>query len=426
MLQANSQQHDALSNKSEAFSETHIAVLDEAVAAFALRCKLIIWHSTRGRDIPHGKLLITAHGDQGLIIERIEVDSQIAALHWLTPVLPCQMFCRTQLGTAMLVVLTSCGVLHLFDTGGRKLYMQNLSLSKITDNVATTVLSSHSLSIKTNSSIVSIPAAEFAVAAENFRHPNDKGRPGVGRHDHGCVCVRTINLPEQLARHTGAVCLEANISVLMELLECGTTGHEDTKVLSIGEGPAISWLSCGYDLTGSGHNHQCVEESEHGGNQQLHDMTTAQHILGVTCKPESLWASFQILGPTAADVVGVIAGLSCLYVCHHHRMLIVNTREGSNPEFATDWPLHVDDRCMGSLCVAPDQLLAACTDDKGRVLLVDTTINCIVRIWKGRRDAQLGWLVASMEYLNKTETVSDLVTWGIKSPGPSLHSGSHR
>ena len=38
--------------------------------------------------------------------------------------------------------------------------------------------------------------------------------------------------------------------------------------------------------------------------------------------------------------------------------------------------------------------MAACTDDRGRVLLMDTASMCIVRIWKGYRDAHLGWLVA--------------------------------
>lgn len=98
----------------------------------------------------------------------------------------------------------------------------------------------------------------------------------------------------------------------------------------------------------------------------------------------------------------------------------------SSKMFATDWPWHVDDRCMGSLCVAPNQLLAACTDDKGRVLLIDTTMNCIVRIWKGRRDAQLGWLVASIEYLNQTEASCDPVDSRIDLHGSPLHGSPQR
>lgn len=316
MVQGNTQQHDAVSGKFKALSESHIAVLDEAVAAFALQCNLIIWHSTRGRDVPNGKLLTTAHGDQGVIIERIGGDLQIAALHWLTPILPHRICCRVKQGTAMLVVLTSCGVLYLYNTRGQKLYMQTLSVSNIAVNVTATVLSTRALAIKSTTAIISIPAAEFARVAEKFCHPNDMGRPGVGRHAHGCLRVHTIHMPKQLVRQSVGVCLKANVSVLEELLEYGTNGSEDTKVLSIGEGPAISWLSCGYDLTRDSHNHQGGEDLSHRGNHQLGDMSKAQRILDVVCRPQSLLAAFPKLRPAAADLVGLIAGLSCLH-CHH-------------------------------------------------------------------------------------------------------------
>lgn len=67
-----------------------------------------------------------------------------------------------------------------------------------------------------------------------------------------------------------------------------------------------------------------------------------------------------------------------------------------------EWILDADDRAIGSLCTSPDLSLIACTDDKGRVLMIDTATNCIVRIWKGRRDAQLGWLVARTGRVQKT------------------------
>jgi hypothetical protein len=42
--------------------------------------------------------------------------------------------------------------------------------------------------------------------------------------------------------------------------------------------------------------------------------------------------------------------------------------------------------------MSPDEQLAACTDDKGRVLLLDTGNLCFLRTWKGYRDAQCAWL----------------------------------
>lgn len=47
---------------------------------------------------------------------------------------------------------------------------------------------------------------------------------------------------------------------------------------------------------------------------------------------------------------------------------------------------------MHNLVLSPDGLLAACTDDKGRVVLVDSVSKTILRSWKGYRDAQVGWV----------------------------------
>lgn len=44
------------------------------------------------------------------------------------------------------------------------------------------------------------------------------------------------------------------------------------------------------------------------------------------------------------------------------------------------------------MSVSPRGNLAACTDDKGRILLVDLVSMCIVRAWKGYRDVQCGWI----------------------------------
>ena len=49
---------------------------------------------------------------------------------------------------------------------------------------------------------------------------------------------------------------------------------------------------------------------------------------------------------------------------------------------------------MYTLVLSPGGLLAACTDDKGRVMLLDTHHLCFCRSWKGYRDAQCAWLEA--------------------------------
>jgi hypothetical protein len=46
--------------------------------------------------------------------------------------------------------------------------------------------------------------------------------------------------------------------------------------------------------------------------------------------------------------------------------------------------------------MAPDPTLAACTDDKGRVLVVDCISRTVIHTIKGYRDAQVGWLMAAL------------------------------
>lgn len=49
-------------------------------------------------------------------------------------------------------------------------------------------------------------------------------------------------------------------------------------------------------------------------------------------------------------------------------------------------------RNLASLTIDPTGRLAATTDSFGRVLLLDLLQNIIVKIWKGYRDAQCGWV----------------------------------
>ncbi|NWX99309.1 RBGPR protein, partial [Nothoprocta ornata] len=55
------------------------------------------------------------------------------------------------------------------------------------------------------------------------------------------------------------------------------------------------------------------------------------------------------------------------------------------------------------ICLSPCNTLAAVTDDFGRVILLDVTRGLAVRMWKGYRDAEIGW-IQSVEDLNERET----------------------
>jgi hypothetical protein len=57
------------------------------------------------------------------------------------------------------------------------------------------------------------------------------------------------------------------------------------------------------------------------------------------------------------------------------------------------WSINDSQRQLNSLLEAPMTSLAVATDGFGRVLLVDTRACVVVRMWKGYRDAQCGWIV---------------------------------
>ncbi|XP_069464692.1 rab3 GTPase-activating protein non-catalytic subunit [Ambystoma mexicanum] len=56
-----------------------------------------------------------------------------------------------------------------------------------------------------------------------------------------------------------------------------------------------------------------------------------------------------------------------------------------------------------SICLSPCNTLAAVTDDFGRVILLDVGRGLAIRMWKGYRDAQVGWIQVS-EDLHDRET----------------------
>ncbi|XP_052520730.1 rab3 GTPase-activating protein non-catalytic subunit isoform X1 [Tympanuchus pallidicinctus] len=55
------------------------------------------------------------------------------------------------------------------------------------------------------------------------------------------------------------------------------------------------------------------------------------------------------------------------------------------------------------ICLSPCNTLAAVTDDFGRVILLDVTRGLAIRMWKGYRDAEVGW-IQTVEDLHERET----------------------
>lgn len=67
----------------------------------------------------------------------------------------------------------------------------------------------------------------------------------------------------------------------------------------------------------------------------------------------------------------------------------IQMNEISNP---SNLSFYDKDRSVQSIISSPDKRLAATTDSFGRVMLVDITNNLVIRVWKGYRSAQCGWV----------------------------------
>ncbi|XP_063299884.1 rab3 GTPase-activating protein non-catalytic subunit [Pelobates fuscus] len=71
-----------------------------------------------------------------------------------------------------------------------------------------------------------------------------------------------------------------------------------------------------------------------------------------------------------------------------------------------------------SITLSPCNTLAAVTDDFGRVILLDVTRGVAVRMWKGYRDAQVGWMQI-VEDLNERESERGHISPFGNTQGPS-------
>ncbi|CAD7698588.1 unnamed protein product [Ostreobium quekettii] len=65
--------------------------------------------------------------------------------------------------------------------------------------------------------------------------------------------------------------------------------------------------------------------------------------------------------------------------------------------------LRDDSREVSSLAVAPGCRLAASTDNRGRVVLIELAKMVVVRMWKGYREAQCAWLTCTDHASNATD-----------------------
>nr|XP_036870368.1 rab3 GTPase-activating protein non-catalytic subunit isoform X3 [Manis javanica] len=71
-----------------------------------------------------------------------------------------------------------------------------------------------------------------------------------------------------------------------------------------------------------------------------------------------------------------------------------------------------------SICLSPCNTLAAVTDDFGRVILLDVTRGIAVRMWKGYRGAQIGWIQIVEDLHERVPEKVDFPPFG-NTQGPS-------
>ncbi|XP_072503902.1 rab3 GTPase-activating protein non-catalytic subunit [Notamacropus eugenii] len=71
-----------------------------------------------------------------------------------------------------------------------------------------------------------------------------------------------------------------------------------------------------------------------------------------------------------------------------------------------------------SICLSPCNTLAAVTDDFGRVILLDVARGLAIRMWKGYRDAQIGWIQIVEDLHERESEKMDFSPFG-NTQGPS-------
>ncbi|KAF3823111.1 hypothetical protein GH733_010547 [Mirounga leonina] len=87
-------------------------------------------------------------------------------------------------------------------------------------------------------------------------------------------------------------------------------------------------------------------------------------------------------------------------------------------EPATPFGLPDSRRHGESICLSPCNTLAAVTDDFGRVILLDVARGIAIRMWKGYRDGQIGWIQIVEDLHERVPEKADFSPFG-NTQGPS-------
>lgn len=306
---------------SDLLSDVHMAVLDDTVAAFAIRDRLVIWHFISAGKARHAKLFFATDPNQGLIIESLEV--QVCKLQWIVPVYPENenSDVRSQKDSdgkfSILVVQSSCGLLLLFNMYADRLCTQRIHERQQPIAYNTPVLEEDGLKLQTPTSIISVSAAglhSYAMQSRKIIDDEEKD-PKFKRRDFRLL-THTINLP--LKRRTGAASVKSADSLLAGVLSGDSEGHglsENNILISTGEGPAISWLSCFSDHTNGVPSFELPLRAPLVAKSHLLCHHVVHWMYHLALILQSVWAFLCTKAIASADVTSIIAGLP-LHVSH--------------------------------------------------------------------------------------------------------------
>jgi hypothetical protein len=97
-----------------------------------------------------------------------------------------------------------------------------------------------------------------------------------------------------------------------------------------------------------------------------------------------------------------------------------NARSQQLTSLPSSFCLNDSRRCVTSISLSPQQDLCAMADNFGRVMLLDVSTGTVVRMWKGYRDAQVGWISAAGKLAKATTNACTSCFLVIFAPRRSL------
>lgn len=244
------------------------------------------------------------------------------------------------------------------------------------------------------------------------------GRHGLAEELHvfhaSCVCiVPGGGLVQMLRNRNSASSVEATTAAAAELLPCRKWTFGGSK--SSAAGAQINDAICVGSQKLNAFDH-LLSASREGGFFAQYKSAPPQNslVLGVGVKPFAgfHWAREGLVQPVLADVARAVARhiKSALPTWLTGSGGAGGGSGGSTPTTAADAaapqmppaePMHLrfglcDLQRIGlAVWLAPDRQHAAVVDNLGRVMLVDCFRGIAVRVWKGYRDAQCGFVQAN-------------------------------